>query len=127
MYTAYTEIVQEMLRHLPPSGSQLRVLFFNPSDDASLAAIIQRQRPDTRIVSVKTSMPSANPPFDAAFIVMKSAAELDMGKQFQQRAYHVLRAGGRLIVFEQGADSPEKAANHLAKHGLCSRIRRKLF
>lgn len=119
------DIVPEMIRHLPPSSAPMTILVIENGHHA-IAAIIQLHRSDARIVNAlgkdfeavllnlaKKALGVAS--FDAV-LLYKIGTPL-LVEPLAAKLFSLLRAGGRLIAFDEADKTPQAAAESLQGAG----------
>ncbi len=100
--------LQEIARQFPPSDATLQLL--DLSTDAEVRAFLALQRTDIDIHATELSATSRV--YDAILAVNLSLSESQL---LQLRQY--LRQGGRIILFNQSYNDPQKAADELTNAG----------
>lgn len=103
--SAWRAALGELLRHLPPSGSVVRLLYVGaPAQAESVVAA----RPD---LAVSVYDPRGDVPFqpeaESFDALLVQGALLAEHEAFLRAALSALRLGGRLIMLDAAADAPE--------------------
>ncbi len=95
----------ELLRHLPPSGSLLSLLYVGAPDQAAALAEL---RPDLALSLYDPSGEALFAPEAASYdALLVQGAQLRQREAFLSAALAALRLGGRLIMLDAAADAPE--------------------
>jgi SAM-dependent methyltransferase len=121
----HTATVQEMLRHLPPSGQKLFLL--DLSQGLQFKSLVKQRRPDTSVIRIgrhaadtlatATQLPLSANSVDAVSIygmVTQTSAETRIFSE----ALRVLRPGGRFLALTPSlSNNPQHYANLLIDNG----------
>ncbi|MFQ3534799.1 MAG: hypothetical protein SNJ58_02890 [Aggregatilineales bacterium] len=105
---AWRAALSELLRHLPPSGSTLHLLYVGSAEQAEL---VRSARPD---LALDIYDPSSGAPFqpesEAYDALLVQGTQLHEREVFLRTALSALRLGGRLIALDAAADAPQECA-----------------
>ena len=100
--------LSELLRHLPPSGSALRLLYIGAPEQA---AAVSARRAD---LDLTVYDPRGGAPFqpEAGYYdaILAQGAQIGEREPFLRAALAALRLGGRLIMLDAAADAPAPCA-----------------
>lgn len=103
--SAWRAALGELLRHLPPSGSVVRLLYVGAPEQADS---VVAARPD---LAVSVYDPRGDAPFqlesEAFDALLVQGAQIAEREAFLRAALSALRLGGRLIMLDAAADAPE--------------------
>jgi hypothetical protein len=100
--------LSELLRHLPPSGSALRLLYVGAPEQAAAVSALRAD------LDLTVYDPSGGAPFqpelDYYDALLVQGAQVREREPFLRAALTALRLGGRLIMFDVAADAPAPCA-----------------
>jgi len=100
--------LSELLRHLPPSGSALRLLYIGAPEQAAAVSALRAD------LDLTVYDPSGSAPFqpesDYYDALLVQGAQVREREPFLRAALAALRLGGRLIMFDVAADAPAPCA-----------------
>jgi SAM-dependent methyltransferase len=100
--------LSELLRHLPPSGSTLRLLYIGAPEQAAAVSALRADL-DLTVYDASGSAPFRleTDHYDA---ILAQGTHLREREPFLRTALTALRLGGRLIMLDAAADAPEPCA-----------------